>query len=224
MNFIKFTKPKMSQLKLKRMKLTKVFIGLFLSIGFASCSNDDTLIEDEQRSKSYELIAIHWKINETDGQSIVEKKIPEFYFRNDSDTIIEVVIEPLKDLQGSSKFKFNDSLTFTELMYSEVQVSIPRELSLLSAEYRYLGGGVKVPLTQEESSFPFSSTFTNSLTLTKRTKLTSNYTIFLRKNKASFLATFRETSTGEILELDGTWTGLFFNNSKGESVVKEIEQ
>ena len=213
----------MSQLKLKRMKFTNVFIVLFLSLGFASCSNDDTLIDDEQRSKSYELVAIQWKLDETDGQSIVEKKIPEFHFRNESDTILEVDIEPLKDLQGSSIFKFNDSLAFAELSYSEVQVSIPRELSLLSGDYVYLGGGVKVALTQEESSFPFSMYFKDSFTLTKRTKLTSNYTVFLRKNKASFLATFRETSTGETVELDGTWTGLFFNNLEEESVLEEID-
>ena len=111
-------------------------------------TRDDNFIEDEQISKSYELISIQWKLNETDGQSIVEKKIPEFHFRNETDTItiMEVVIEPLENLQGSSIFKFNDSLTFTEPSYEEVQVSVTKELSLLSEEYGYLGGGVKVPL------------------------------------------------------------------------------
>ncbi|MDT0691950.1 hypothetical protein RM549_19345 [Salegentibacter sp. F188] len=205
------------------MKLTKMFIGLFLSIGFMSCSEDDTLIEDEQISKSYELISIQWKLNETDGQSIIEKKIPEFHFRNETDTVMEVVIEPLKDLRGSSIFKFNDSLTFTELSYEEVQVSVTKELSLLSEEYGYLGGGVKVPLTQEESSFPFSWNFTDSFALNKGTKLTSNYTVFLRKNRASFLATFKETTTEETLELDGTWTGIFFNNLEENSIIEEID-
>jgi len=205
------------------MKFTKLFIGLFLFIGFVSCSNDDTLSDDEQRLKSYELIAIQWKLNVNDGQSIVEEKIPEFHFRNDSDTIMEVVIEPLKNMQGSSTFRFNDSLTFTELNYSEVQVSIPEELSLLSEEYRYLGGSVKVPLAQEESSFPFSWHLKDTFALNQRSTLTSNYTVFLRKNKASFLATFRETTTGATLELDGTWTGLFFNNLEGESVADGID-
>ena len=136
---------------------------------------------------------------------------------------MEVVIEPLKNLKGSSIFKFNDSVTFTELNYSEVQVSITRELSLLSEEYSFLGGGVKVPLTEEESFFPFTWNFTDSFTLNKGTKLTSNYTVFLRKNKASFLATFKETSTGETVELDGTWTGLFFNNVEERSLVEEID-
>lgn len=213
----------MSQLKLKRMKFTNVLIAIFLCVGFASCSNDDTLVDDEIESKSYELIAIQWKLNETDGQSIVEKKIPEFHFRNETDTIMEVVIEPLKNLQGSSIFKFNDSLTFTELIYSEVEVSVTKELSLLSEEYGYLGGGVKVPLTQEESFFPFSWYFTDSFALSKGTKLTSNYTVFLRKNKASFLATFKETTTGETLELDGTWTGVFFDHLEEKSVIEEID-
>ncbi|MDT0689155.1 hypothetical protein RM549_05125 [Salegentibacter sp. F188] len=205
------------------MKFTNIFLGLFLFLGFVSCSNDDDFIEEEQRSKSYELISVQWKLDENDGQSIVEKKLPEYYFRNDSDTIMEVVIEPLKDLQGSSIFKFNDSLTFAELHYPEVEVSVPGELSLLSENYVYLGGGVRVPLTQEESFFPFFRSFTSTFTLTERTQLTSNCTVFLRKNKATFLATFRETTTGETLELDGTWTGLFFNNLEEHSVLEEID-
>ncbi|MBZ9629745.1 hypothetical protein LB465_03055 [Salegentibacter sp. LM13S] len=103
-----------------------------LSIGFVSCSNDDSLIDDEQKLKSYELISIKWKLNDTDGQSIVEKNISEFHFINDSDTILSVVIEPLKDLKGMSSFTFNDSLSSTDLNYSEVEVSIPKELNLLS--------------------------------------------------------------------------------------------
>lgn len=205
------------------MKLTKIFIGLFLSIGFVSCSDDDTLIDDEQRLKSYELIEIQWKLKATDGNSIVEEKIPEFHFRNDSDTIMEVILEPLENMRGSSIFKFNDTLAYTELNYSEVQVWIPKELSRLSAEYVYLRGGVKVPLAQEESFFPFSWNFKDSFTLNQGTTLTSNYTLFLRKSKASFLATFMEKTTGEILELDGTWTGLFFNNLEDYTVIDEIE-
>ena len=205
------------------MKFTNVFIGLLFSIGFVSCSSDDSINDEEQGLKSYELISIQWKLNETDGQSILEKKIPEFHFRNDTDTIMEVVIAPLENLQGSSIFKFNDSLTFAELTYSEVQVSITKELSLLSEDYSYLVGGVKVPLTQEESSFPFSLHLTDSFALTKGTKLTSNYTVFLRKNKATFLATFKEPTTGETLELDGTWTGVFFNNLEEKSVIEEID-
>ncbi|UJH91698.1 hypothetical protein LZ575_03150 [Antarcticibacterium sp. 1MA-6-2] len=205
------------------MKFTKVFLGIVLFIGFASCSSDDALNDVEQRSKSYELIDIQWKLDETDGESIVENKIPEFHFRNDSDTIMEVIIEPLKNIQGSSIFKFNDSLAFEEIIYTEVKVSIPRELSLLSQEYSYLNGGVKVAFTQEESLFPFSWNFTDSFTLSKGTKLTSNYTVFLRKNKATFVATFKETTTGETLELEGTWTGMFFNNIEEKSVLEEID-
>ena len=205
------------------MKFGRLFIGLFLSIGILSCSNDDDLINDEQQLKSYELVAMEWKLGLTDGRSIGEKKIPELDFRNDSDTIMPVVIEPLENLQGLSTFKFDDSLSFATLDYPEVKVSIPRELSLLSENYSYLGGGVKVALTEEETSFPFSWHFKDSISLNKRSQLTSNYTVFLRKNKASFLATFRETNTGEPLELKGSWTGLFFNNLEEKSLVEEID-
>lgn len=209
--------------KIIKMKFTKIFIGLFLSLVFVSCSNDDTFTEGEQKLKSYELLSIQWKLNETDGQSIVEEKIPEFNFRNDSDTTMVVTIEPIKDMEGSSIFKFNDSIAFKELNFSEVQVSIPKELSLLSKEYVYLVGGVNVPFVQEESSFPFSFNFIESYTLSPRSTFTSNYTVFIRKNKASFLATFMESTTGEILRLDGTWTGLFFNNLDSKAVIGDID-
>jgi len=205
------------------MKLNKVFIGLFISTVFLSCNNDDTIIDEEQKIKSYELIEIQWKLNSKDGQSIIEEKLPEFHFRNDSDTIIEIVIDPLENLQGSSKFKFRDSLLFTKIQFSEFQVAIPKELSLLSEEYSYLNSGIKVPLAKEESTFPFSYNLKTTYSLNRKSTLTSKYTLFLRKNEASFLATFRETSTGETLELDGIWSGIFFNNIEVESVANEIE-
>ena len=204
------------------MKNRQTLIGLFLSIILVSCHSDESLIDDEQSLKSYELISIEWKLDETDGQSIVEERIPAFHFRNDADTSMPIILEPLKDWQGSSIFKFNDSLAFTKLNYKEVNVSITKELSLLSERYSYLLGGVSVPLTQEESFFPFSDYVELSLMLNPQSTLTTNYTLFLRKNKASFLATFKENNTGEILELKGTWTGLFFNNLIGESEVNEI--
>lgn len=204
------------------MKIHKTFIGLFLSIGLISCHSDESSIDDDQTLKSYELISIEWKLDVIDGQSIIEERIPEFYFQNDADTSMPIVIEPLKDWQGSSIFKFNDSLAFTKLNYNEVSVSITKELSLLSESYSYLAGGVYVPLTQEESFFPFAEDIKLSLMLNPRSTLTTNYTLFLRKNKASFLATFRENTTGEFLELKGNWTGMFFNNLTGESEVNEI--
>ncbi len=134
----------------------------------------------------------------TDGQSIVKEQIPEFYFQNDADTTMEIIIEPLKDRQGHSIFKFNDSLAFTKLNYKEVSVSVTKELSLLSESYSYIVGGVDVPLTQEKSFFPYSTYVKDSLMLNPRSTFTSIYTLFLRKNKASFLATFREITTGHI--------------------------
>ncbi|WP_339653674.1 hypothetical protein [uncultured Salegentibacter sp.] len=205
------------------MKISRLILGVVLSVGFASCNNDDSIVEEEPQVKSYELASLQWKLKSTDGQSIIEKKVPEFYFRNDSDTIMPVVIEPLKNLNGSSKFNFNDSLAFAELNYAEAEVSIPKELSLLSERYRQLGGGINAPLKLEESSFPFSRYHKDSTGLNKNSQMTSNYTIFLRKNTASFLATFREMDTGGIFELEGTWTGLFFNNLEEKSVISEIE-
>ena len=213
------------QIKLEnKMKYNKVLIVLFLSIGLISCDSDESSIDDEQTLKSYELISIQWKLDANDGQSIVEEKIPEFYFQNDTDKNMEIVIEPLKDKQGSSIFKFNDSVAFKKLNLSKVNVSITKELSLLSKSYSYLQGGVQVPLTKEASFFPFSFYANLSLQLTPGNTLTTNYTLFLRKNKASFLATFREKSSGNIIELTGNWTGLFFDNLKGESVENEIEK
>jgi len=205
-------------------KLISFSLLIIFSLIFLSCSNDDdATVDTEKALKSYELASIEWKLTEGDGQYIFEKKLPEFYFRNESDTIIAVVIEPFSELEGSSKFSFNDSLAFMELNYSEAEVSIPKELSILSDSYSYMGRGIKVNLQQEETAFPFTFYTKDSITLNSKSELTSNYTVFLRKNKASFLATFKEINTGEILQLDGTWTGIFFNNLEEKSIINEIE-
>lgn len=166
---------------------------------------------------------IKWRLGDGDGQSIVEEKIPEFYFINDTNVDKHIVVNPLENKMGSSKFTFNDSLMFQNLDYKEIQVSIPKELSLLSETYVNISGGVQVLLGAEVSSFPFSQTFQDSITLIPNTSLTSNYTLFIKRNKASFNAIFKETTTGELIMLEGSWQGDFFNNLEGQSVIDEID-
>lgn len=206
--------------------MKKIFTGfLVMTIcisGFMSCTSDDVL-ENEKLSRSYELTKIKWKLDKNDGQTIIEEPLPGLYFRNESDTIMPVVIEPLKDLKGSSKFTFNDPVTFNKLHFSEVQVSIPNEIELLSENYSYLMGGQKVFLGLEEATFPFSWNIKDSISLNQKSELNYNCTVFLKQNKASFVAVFRETNTRETIELDGTWTGIFFNNLTDISVIKSIE-
>ncbi|MDT0676191.1 hypothetical protein [Autumnicola musiva] len=187
-----------------------------------SCSKDDENIE-KNVPRRYELSQIEWKLTEGDSQEIIKKELPEIYFKNDSDTILPVVIEPLNGINGSSEFNFNDSIRFSELNYSPVKVSITGEIDLLSNSYSYLGGGLKVNLQQEESSFAFQYFFKNSTNLNPETELTSTYILYLKKNKASFRARFREINTGEIIELEGSWTGIFFNNLEGETPLSNIE-
>ncbi|AFL85508.1 hypothetical protein Belba_2987 [Belliella baltica DSM 15883] len=204
------------------MKFTNLIIGLFLTKTLFSCSKDDSFPDYEQL-KSYDLIEIKWKLEATNSQNIVEKKIPEFYFENDSDKPMSVVIKPLENIEGSSIFEFDDLQTFEKLNFSKTQVVIPKELSLLSEQYVNLSSGVKAPLTNEESFFPFSRSFKDSITLNKNNSLTANYTLYLKENKANFLAIFKENSTGEILELTGNWTGMFFEKLSEKTVINEIE-
>lgn len=203
------------------MKIINSLIGLFITVFLLSCSENETLPDNEQ-PRSYDLVEVKWKLDSTNEQNIVEKKIPEFYFHNDSDSTMSVIINPLENMEGSSVFKFDDFQTFKKLNYSQVQISVPKELSLLSEEYTHLYGGVKVPLTDEEFFFPFSRSFKDSITLNQNNTLTSNYTLFLKENIASFLVTFREKSTGEILELTGNWKGSFFGSLSEKTVINEI--
>lgn len=203
------------------MKFAKLLIVFSLIISVISCHNDESIIGNEQISKTYELIEIKWRLGDGDGQSIVEDKIPEFYFINDTNVDKHVVVNPLENKMGSSKFTFNDSLMFQNLDYKEIQVSIPNELSLLSGTYVNISGGVQVLLGAKVGSFPFSQTFEDSITLIPNTSLTSNYTLFIKRNKASFNTIFKETTTGELIMLEGSWEGEFFNNLEGQSVINE---
>lgn len=206
------------------MKFSKERFFIFiLYFGLVSCSLEEGLELEEQKLKSYELISLQWKLKGSDGQSIVEQKLPTYNFQNNSNSVMEVVIEPLKNLRGNSTFTFDDALAFSELNYSEVLVAVPKELSLLSPQYSYISGGVELPLKQETSNFPFSSVIKDTYSLNEKTKLTSNYTIFLMQNEASFIAKFKEKTSGDFLKLEGTWKGLFFNSLEESSVIKEID-
>ncbi len=204
------------------MKFANLLIGLFVAVIPLSCSDNDILPVDEQLN-SYDLIEIKWKLGATNEQNIVEKKIPEMYFQNDSGTTMPVVINPLENMEGSSLFEFDDFQTFEKLNFSQAQVIIPKELSLLSEQYVNLFGGVEVPLSQEEFFFPFSQSFKDSITLNQNNTITINYTLFLKENKAKFLALFKENATGEILELTGNWTGMFFEKLTEKTVINEID-
>ncbi|WP_143083629.1 hypothetical protein [Salegentibacter agarivorans] len=55
------------------MKFSRLVLGLVLSVGFATCSNDDSLFEEEPQVKSYEFVSLQWKLKSTEGQYIVEE-------------------------------------------------------------------------------------------------------------------------------------------------------
>ena len=142
-----------------------IIIGLGLSLGFLSCASDDTTTDLEDQLKSYELMSVEWKLDDNDNQIIIEHKLPEYHFRNDSDTVIEVKVDPLEHLGGISQFSFNDSLKFKEINAPEVQVTIPDELSLLSDTYSFLYGGITVPISIQAYVFPFKNNFTTTYLL-----------------------------------------------------------
>ncbi|MGV8091208.1 MAG: hypothetical protein AB2L24_05010 [Mangrovibacterium sp.] len=206
------------------MKRTNLFTILFLSLCFVfivSCSDDDELVEN----KAYELKEISWTLKDGDGQEIIEKQLPEQVFRNEGNTRMPVSINPLEGLEGTSRFYSDDAKTFTELNGTDVLVSVPSEVELLSfSGCKYFVGGVKVPFILDEASFPFSTEIEVSAELTPYTEMRYGATVYLKKITATYYARFGEKDGMDSYDIEGKWTGIFFHTIESFTLYDDIKQ
>jgi len=190
---------------------------LFIVLG-CTTESDDVMPENNE---AYELRDIQWILEEGDGQEIIEKELPGRFFKNEGDTIMQVIIGLPKE-QGSSHFQFDlpEDLTFN---LHSASVSVIAHIDLLSDSYSHIGGGTKVPFQLAESFFPFSISIEETTGLNPHTQMSYRETIFLKKNIATFKARFEQPGTKDSFELKGKWTGFFYHTMESKSVIEEID-
>jgi hypothetical protein len=208
-------------------KLSLSILPIFF-IFFISCSKDDDNTDPvlPEADQPYEMADIQWVLNDGDGQEIIEKELPNQLFQNKGDVPMPVTYEPLKDLEGSSRFEYQipEDVHVNLDSISKI-ISVPSEISLLSSSegYRHIGGGVKVPFRKEESYFPFSFKTKDSVNLKPGMQVSYESTLFLKKITATFKARFDQLETRASFELIGKWTGFFYQTMNTEGVHSEIE-
>ena len=72
----------------------------------------------------------------------------------------------------------------------------------------------------EEQYIPLMVEITHESTIPPHHRLIYNHVISLREVNATYRACFTEINTGEELQITGKWTGKFFIQNEGETIVR----
>ena len=75
----------------------------------------------------------------------------------------------------------------------------------------------------EEQYIPLMVEITHESTIPPHYRLIYNHIISLREVNATYRACFTEINTGEELQITGKWTGKFFIQNEGETLLEEIK-
>lgn len=207
------------------MKLTNLFGILSISICLLCCMSCSDPVEDEiPQEKHYELSSIRWKLEEGDGQEIVEKEVPEQVFRNEGNTPMPLCLYPLEGIDDMSCFYSDNEEEFAALTQQGIEVILPREIELLSTtEYKYMGSGIKAPFQLKEVALAAATTLKDSTDVAPHCELRYKATVSQKRITATYYARFVDESSFDSYELKGKWVGLFFNGIHTETTLDEIK-
>ncbi len=204
--------------------VTLLSLMAFLStLCFVSCSKSDK-DENLQDNKTYKLSSIMWKLDEGNGQEIVEQEIPEQIFYNTGNIIKPIDIASLENIEETSFFQSENKEILNKWAGKDVLVPVPSEFSLLSSEYKYFTGGVEAPLLAGEGVKLQSTKVSGRADLQPNTKMTYKATVYLKKITATYTARFVENGNGsDFFEVKGTWTGVFFSKIEENVTYDDIK-
>lgn len=207
------------------MKLTNLIGILFISIcTFCCVACDDHVDSEIPEVKHFELNSIAWKLEEGDGQEIVEKKVPEQIFRNEGNAKMPITIEALKGIDETSCFYSDNAEEFTTLTQEAIEVIIPREVELLSTtDYKYMATGISAPFQLKEVSLPAVTSIKDSTDLSPNSELRYKAIVYQKKITATYYARFVDKNTKESYNIKGKWIGLFFNGITSETTIDDIK-
>ena len=182
-------------------------IGLFVIIvlcGTSACSNDDS--DDDELAKDYKLKEVAW-IMQDDEVKIIKQTIPGFLTDNNTDEEMKVTVKPTADVRQSSCFYTDDVKLFQLLTQTPNEIYVPGGFTLLPSDhFSYINSGPKTLFSLEEQY-----------------RLIYNHIISLREVNATYRACFTEINTGKELQITGKWTGKFFIQNEGETLLEEIK-
>lgn len=198
-------------------------IGLFVIIvlcGASACSNDDG---DDELAKDYKLKEVAW-IMQDDEIKIIKQTMPGFFTDNNTDEEMKVTVKPTAEVKQSSCFYTDDTKLFQLLAQTPYDIYVPDGSTLLPSDhFSYINSGPKTLFSLEEQYIPLMVEITHESTIPPHHRLIYNHIISLREVNATYRACFTEINTGEELQITGKWTGKFFIQNEGETLLEEIK-
>lgn len=159
-----------------------------------------------------------------DEVKIIKQTIPGFLTDNNTDEEMKVTVKPTADVRQSSCFYTDDAKLFQLLTQPPNEIYVPGGFTLLPSDhFSYIHSGPKTLFSLEEQYIPLTVEITHESTIPPHHRLIYNHIISLREINATYRACFTEINTGKELQITGKWTGKFFIQNEGETLLEEIK-
>ncbi|MCC8186792.1 MAG: hypothetical protein LIP08_04595 [Bacteroides sp.] len=189
-------------------------------IFLTACDNEN----GPQVSSTYEFHSIQWKLNEGESLETFEELLPETVILNRENTDIPILYTT-KDLVEESSYFYCEHTDLLNKWTEDLLVTIPTNTYFLSEEYSSFIGEPKAPLYAGEKIILEPSSYaTMTSDLTPLTKVTFGGTVHYRKLSASYCARFVGEEYQDVLEFQGTWTGVFIDKTDHWVLYEPLEE
>lgn len=198
----------------------KLFI-LSFTLLFVACSNDEDNISPED--KTYDLYSMEWRLEDGDGEEIIEKVFPDQEFSNTGSTTIFLEFSSKDEMEETSKFSSDDPNAFPTLINGIKEVPITDYPGILSETYGFLVSSLTAPYQPDKATIEPSLVTTHGTDLHPNCKLTYKRTIRIKKIKASYRAYFIDKKGDTGYEVRGKWEGEFHGGGNNEAIFTPLD-
>lgn len=193
-----------------------IYLLGMLPLFLASCHKDDPTDPVDPPVPSYELVAVEYVAVEVTPDF---KSDPVAVYRNEGSGILKVQHAKESGIGFSSRFVFESTLAGK---LSENEVAVPRVDSngnLVENGFR------KAPFAPGDAyeHYWYWGKSTLAVDLPSNSQLSIADTYIDYSVKASFVGQFRNSLSGEIEQVNGTWYGIWHHGLKSECRTAAIE-
>jgi len=203
--------------------MKKFFLLLIVPLVWAGCSKDDDTPDPEQEvDEVYIFDNIKFFIAEGDGVEEKEKEMPEFRIENRTDAGMLITHKGPQNVFDTSTFSFEGKVDLSLFENENMYVTLPNDVS---GTWVLRGGekGLFSPGSTEYILYTRGS-YAETVTLPEWCAYVSVDTVYYRKIRVSFTATFVGQETGKEMVLSGKWEGNYVHYVTGSTVLSSIEK
>ncbi len=199
--------------------MKKLLPLVFLIFLFYSCGDDTQPVITEPENV-YEFQSIKYSLEEGDGIKMDTVTIFNRDYFNKTSIAATVKID-VPDQNETSQFLSNKKSTVSLQTNDSLKIAVPilingNTIFTSTHKWKYSEGKEEVlPHTISNSSETYS--------LTPNTKLTVNIYAIRQNITTSYIATFEEKKTGEIVNIEGKWNGTQITGFDTYAIYNEIK-